>query len=1087
MKCPSCGAKNAPIRRFCGKCGRSLLSPCGACGFVNEPGERFCGGCGAALGETGQPVRALGGDVGVGAGERRQLTVLFCDLVDSTRIGRRYDPESLQRLLQGLRRMCADCVRRFDGVVTQFLGDGILACFGFPVAHEDDAERAVRAALALRQAAAERRDLEELPLDVRIGVSTGLVVTSDEAEGREALLAMVGDPLAMAARLQTLAPPNGIVLGPLTRELVGDLFEVEELGEHRLKGFELPIRAWNVLGERRGIDRFGSRRVSIGLSAFVGREHEQSLLARKWSATVDGHGQAVALVGEPGIGKSRTVANFLAGIAREPHSRVRYFCMPDYRDSPFHPALQHLERAAGMEPSMPVAERRQRLERMLRELVDCDDDGIELCARMLGCADAEHAIDGNGLAARQRERFHELLLSLLRAIARRSPVVLVVEDAHWIDPSTADFLARVVEALPGMPTLLFVTMRPESVPAWIDEPHVAAIPLNRLDGARVRELVRSFADPVELPAPVVEEIAARSDGVPLFVEELTRHLLARTDATGAGGTMSDPVPDTLRDLLMARLDGLGPARLVAQAAAVLGRRFRVDLLATVLALPAEELAAQLARLRESGLATVQGDPPEAVGIFRHALVHDVAIGSLLRDRRRELHLRAAEALERDHPELGRREPELVALHFAEAGEPGRAVPWHLAAGERAASRYARAEARSHYEMAYRAACALPAGAEAAGVVPRSTLALAGVAADRNEVLADLRRIEDAEQASADPRTRASLHCWSARLHYVLGRFEDAARLADESLELANEAGGEEELAAQPLNLLARLACLRNRGRDAALHARENIRQMRSLDNRVEEAAMTGVLAFGLALWGRFDEAVASAARGVELAREVGHLPTLAAAHCYRGVVHAWRGEAGLFETEFEATLELADRSGDLFRRYLAHGWRGQGHLLAHAFEPAGRDLDAAVGIAERIGTGFHLGAFVAFRAKLHLLRGRQPEAEALARHAVATAEHAQQSWGLSIALRIHGETLLARPRPACDEALRGIDRAVAIQEDGENHYDLAWSHLARARAHALRGRVLETEDALGLADTLFAEMKVGRGRERVAQTRERLH
>jgi len=326
MRCPSCQTPNAAGRRWCGRCGRSLASPCPGCGFANDPGERFCGGCGARLDTTGaEPGRRGPGGAG---GERRQLTVMFCDLVDSTRIGEAFDPEDLQRLLQGLRQICSDCVHRFDGVVTQFLGDGILACFGYPAAHEDDAQRAVRAALALLDEVAARRACETLPLRVRIGISTGMVVTADPAEGREALLSMVGNPLAMAARLQALAPADGIVLGPLTRELVGDLFECEDLGMHELKGFASPVRAWRVLRERRGVDRFGVRRSVAGLSAFVGREREQAVLTDLWQLARGGSGRAVVISGEPGIGKSRSVANFVSALGRESHARVRYFCLP---------------------------------------------------------------------------------------------------------------------------------------------------------------------------------------------------------------------------------------------------------------------------------------------------------------------------------------------------------------------------------------------------------------------------------------------------------------------------------------------------------------------------------------------------------------------------------------------------------------------------------------------------------------------------------------------------------------------------------------------------------------------------------------
>lgn len=664
---------------------------------------------------------------------------------------------------------------------------------------------------------------------------------------------------------------------------------------------------------------------------------------------------------------------------------------------------------------------------------------------------------------------------------------MIVEDAHWMDPSTGDLLARIVEALPELPVLLLVTTRPEFAPAWLDEPHVTAMPLNRLDRERVLELVRSVAGDASLPDALVEEIATKSDGVPLFVEELVRHLVSCLGDSSGDGVRPGAVPDTLRDLLMARLDGLGTARTVAQAAAVVGRRFRLDLLGAVLGTPSATLGEAVEMLREAGLVVVHGDPPAGSCVFRHALIQEVARDSLLRRDRQTLHRRVGEVLERDFPELAARHPEVVAMHFSEAGLPARAATWHLAAGDQAISRYARMEARAHYGAAYETVGIAQASGETEALRIRAILALAATAGNRAEVLADLDRIDAAGTASVDAATRVRLRYWTARLRYVLGEFGDASRIAGESLRLAGEAGEGDGLTADPVNLLARLACLRGRAREAVAHASENIRQMRALGSRTEEAAMTGVLAFGLGLHGRFGEALPAADRGVELARALGHLPTLAAAHCYRGVLHAWRGEPARFEADFAATLEFADRSGDMFRRYLAHGWRGQGYLVAHCFDAARIDLEAAEEFAARIGTSFHLGAFRAFRAEIELLAGRGDAALTLSSQAVATAEDAGQEWGLSIALRIRSEILLAADPGAEDGRIAAIRRAITIQNDSECRYDLAWSHLVHGRILAARGEMDGAGAALAQAAALFAAMSVERGTRRVREARAQLH
>jgi class 3 adenylate cyclase/predicted ATPase len=688
MECPSCGAANLDGKKFCGDCGTPLPVRCGACGTANPPGKKFCGDCGATLANraSAAPAEALP----VSSAERRQLTVLFCDLVGSTALGSRLDPEDLREIIGAYQRSVAGTVAHFGGFVAKYMGDGVLVYFGYPQAHEDDAERAVRAGLALVDAVVRLQASE--PLRVRVGIGTGLVVVGDlitSGEGQER--GIVGETPNLAARLQALAEPGAVMIEPRTRRLLGDLFEYRDLGAVEAKGLPEPVQAYQVVRESAIESRFEALHGAM-LTPLVGRDEEIDLLLRQWNRAKSGEGRVVLLSGEPGIGKSRLTTALQGRIENEPHTRLRYFCSPHHQDSALHPIIAQLERAAGFErEDTPEA----KLDKLTAVLAPASQEDGALLAELLSLPTEGGFPPLQLTPQRKKEKTFEALLRQADGLARERPVLMLFEDVHWIDPSSRELLDLVVERVPRLPVLLLATFRPEFQPPWTGQAHVTVLVLNRLDRREGAALVQRVVGTGALPNDVVAEIIERTDGVPLFVEELTKAMLESGDATtvlsGAAATALN-VPATLHASLMARLDRLGSAaKEVAQTGAALGRQFSYELLAAVAQRNAAELDVALDQLVAAGLAFRRGVPPDATFLFKHALVQDAAYGTLLRAKRQELHRRVAQVLEEQWPETAETQPELLAQHCAQAGLVERAVAHYARAAERAAARSAMAE------------------------------------------------------------------------------------------------------------------------------------------------------------------------------------------------------------------------------------------------------------------------------------------------------------------------------------------------------------------------------------------------------------
>lgn len=715
--------------------------------------------------------------------ERRQLTILFVDLVGSTALSARLDPEELREVIRAFQNVAAGEVARYQGHVAMLLGDGVLASFGWPAAHEDDAERAVRAGLAVLRQVGQLLTLQGDRLSAHAGIASGTVVVG--SAGRE----ITGETPNLAARLQALAGPGELVIAETTLRLVHGLFAVVDLGRCQLKGFAAPQAAFRVVGERPAETRFAARHDEERLTPIIGRERELAFLLERWDRAARGDGTVVLLGGEAGIGKSRLIGSLQHRLKGRPHLRLRYQCSPFHTDSALWPITEQLTRAAGFRPEDDEQARLLRLRTLLAASAEDVEAALPVVAHLLGMA----APGGAGLvdlpAAERKRRLFDTLTAQLPALARQSPVLLVIEDTHWIDPTTAELFDQVFADLAGLPMLAVATFRPEQEPPWRPRPCMARLVLEPLPPAAAVAIVTQVTP--GLSTVLVDSIVEKADGVPLFIEEV-----ARAVAEGAAEGRSQPaVPASLHDTLMARLDRLGNARRVAQIGAAIGRSFSRELLAEVQDLPADRLATALAALLGSGLVTERKAGNGATLEFKHALVQDVAYGSLLKSQRREIHGRIADVLLAEP----RTTPEVVAHHLTRAGRTDAAVAAWREAARRAVQRAANLEATRHLDRALELVADLPEGdaGRCAELVLRLELAvpliaLHGFGSDAVAACAG-RAHELAEVVGDEAQRFAALRVvWNSGL--MRGPLPAAVARAQELMRRARASGGPARLA-----------------------------------------------------------------------------------------------------------------------------------------------------------------------------------------------------------------------------------------------------------------------------------------------------
>jgi class 3 adenylate cyclase/predicted ATPase len=1002
--------------------------------------------------------------------ERRQLTVMFCDLVDSTSLAARLDPEDLREVIAEYHRAVAAAVAQLDGFVAKYMGDGVLVYFGYPRAHEDDAERAVRAGLGLIDAVG-RLDVRSVELQARVGIATGLVVVGDLiGEGSAQEQSVVGEIPNLAARLQALAGPDAIVIAAGTRRLVGDLFEYRDLGAVKVKGVAAPVPAWQVLRSSAVASRFEALRGSA-LTPLVGREEEIDLLLRRWTRAKVGDGQIVLITGEPGIGKSRITVELEERLHAEPHLRLRYFCSPYCRDSALYPFIDQLWHAAEFARADPPAAKLAKLEAVLTTAAPLGDD-VALLADLLSLpASKRHPLPDLS-PQRKKERTLEALIRQLEGLACRQPVVMIFEDAHWIDPTSRELLDLAVECVRNLPVLLIVTFRPEFQPPWTGQPRVTTLTLNRLDRRDRTALVTQIAGVKALADEVVGQIVDRTDGVPLFVEELTKSVLE-------SGVTPRGIPTSLHDSLMARLDRLGPMRRVAQIGAAIGREFPYSLLRTVSAVSEDELQSSLARLVTSELVFQRGTPPDALYVFKHALLQDVAHSSLLRGARQQLHARIAEALEAQSPETMENQPELLAQHCAEAGLGQKSVAYWGKAGRRSAARSAMAEAATQFQKGLEQLALLPNNFER----QRQEL----------EFCSGLGAVLQAVKGHAAPETgRAYARArglWEqlgfpseflrvpygqSRYHAVRGELDCALRLDEDLLRLSrqrNDSGGlvlGHYSFGRDLLLVGRFGLSRSHLEQALAFydpsTHRSLVHQAGFHPHVDSQAALGIVLFCL---GFPDQALTQSNAAVEEARRQAHSPSLAVS-LNMSTLPLWLvGDRVALEARADEMAAVAAEQGFSSWRAIGTIYRGWG-MVENGDVMEGISLLQSGSLASRAtGAEVWIPYHTAILARAYEIAGQIDEAVTQLDDALPTVERTGVCWLAAELHRHKGQMLLRQGHSEVAEELFRRALRIAVEQEAKLWELRAAVSLARLRRD--QGRRAEARDLLAPIYGWFTE------------------
>jgi class 3 adenylate cyclase/predicted ATPase len=1037
---------------------------------------------GASTTATGAPDAAAGQPSGAVArapqAERRQLTIMSCELLGSPAVGAHIELEDLRDAVDAYHRCVADTARRFLGFVAKRAGNVALVGFGYPTAHEDDAERAVLAGLELCaeiKALSTRTDAAWLS---RVGIATGLVIVSDFADRREAgrEYDLIGEVVNLSGRLQEMADPNMVVIADDTRKLLGKLFEFQDLGQKDLKGIVGPVRAWSLLRPSLVESRFEALRAG-NLIALVGREEEVELLLRRWSRAKSGAGQVVLLAGEPGIGKSRLTAALLERLAGEPHTALRYFCSPQHTDSALYPVIGQVERAAGLARDDTAQAKLDKLDALLAQSSASAQDAA-LIAEMLSLPNDGRYPALDLTSQQRRQKTLEALTAQMEALARQRPLLMIWEDAHWADPTSLEAFGRAIDRIQSLHVLLLVTFRPEFQAPWIGRPYVTALTINRLGEPEVSTMVDRVIGNRSIPTNIRDEIIERSDGIPLFVEEMTKAVLeAESEGSAEHILAAVPsralaVPASLHASLMARLDRLGPANELAQVGAAIGREFSHAVLAAVMCKPEAEVESALDRLFAAGLLFRQGVPPHATYLFKHSLVRDAAYGTLLREPRRRLHAQIAQALESQFTEIADNQPELIAYHLTEAGDTRPAIAAWQRAGEAALRRAAYVEASEHLGKAIALAQSLPAGAaerllqfqlqiahgnaliQSRGYgAPETTNAFARAA----ELAAG---IED-----ATTRFPARYGLWVGSL--VRGEFQPIQSLSVEFLRDAERHQGLAEILIGH-RIVGASQWYDGNYTGARTHLERALASFRPDEHRPlafrygQDIGVAGMIFLALTLWplGEVAHAYRIADNAIAYAPDTKHLATVAYALTHVCLLELLSRDAARLSAHGESLAAVSRELGLRFWFGYAAFARGYTHCRAGRKDSGSAEMRNGLEMLSEQGITWCVPLLQAVYAETESEMGKIEAAVATIDSAAVLGQQTGQRWIEAELYRVRGEILLKRDPANAGPGEEAFLAAIAIaQQQKAKSFELR-ATLALAKLYQLTGRAADAHALL---------------------------
>ncbi|NOJ48756.1 AAA family ATPase [Bradyrhizobium archetypum] len=946
--------------------------------------------------------------------ERRQITVLFCDLVGSTQLSEKLDPEDLQVLIDVYRSACTAAIRRYEGHVARYLGDGVMAFFGYPRAHEDDPVRAVHAALEMLSA------ITNIPgpvtLAARVGISSGPVVVGEIAGSGTATtrdwMDAVGETPNIAARLQALASPNALVISESTKRLVSAAFDLQDLGPQELKGVTRPLHVYRVLGAMHTASRFEAAHGG-SLTPLAGRSTELNLLLDKWGKAKEGDGQVVLVSGIPGVGKSRLIHELKSNIQHEPCFVLQHQCSAYHSQSAFFPVIERIEQAAKLTAGDSDTEK---LAKLKAYLADSGDDSIEtalLIANLLSIPIQSHHELSELTPQQIKNRTVSKLVDMILAFSAQRPTLCIFEDVHWIDPTSLELLELIINQIDHARVLLIVSHRPEFRPTWSTHPNVAMHSLTRLSRSEVTGMIRDILRGQSIPQETLNQVIEKSDGVPLFIEELTSSILsAPTQSRPVEGdverTAAPPivpsVPETLHDALIERLDRVPQGRRLAQIAAVIGREFSYDLLSVALRISEDELHQSLLRLEEAGIIYRVGISPFIRFAFKHALLRDAIYNSLLRSSRRQIHGEIAAILADQFGEFVENRPEILAYHYSEGGNNGLAVRWWFKSGQHALAYSANVEAISHYRKALEALSALPESPARDKQEIEIQLAL-GIP------LIAVRGYPADETRDAFARARTLCLKLDSRPEYFQALFGEWGNRwmggkNDEALSMANEflSRSRESTDSVPLMMAHRVmgSTLLTVGefQSSKHHFEESIALSKQQGQRLSslymvEPQVASLLILSWDLWflGYPDQALSRVSEALALARELAQPYTIAFAHYMTSVVHLLRGEPGRALASAEQSLEMSWEQR--FSLYILLSQISRGHALAGLGQIAEAQTQIKLGLEEarKKGVGYFLPMMNSWLADAHAQSGDHATALSIVEQIIAnTSDRTGRSW-----------------------------------------------------------------------------------------------
>ena len=1021
--------------------------------------------------------------------ERRQLTVLFCDLVDSTALASQLDPEDLRAVVRAYQATCAEVIQRFDGYIAQYLGDGLLVYFGYPQAHEDEVQRAVRSGLGMVEAVGVLNTRLEreygVRLAVRLGIHTGLVVVGEIGSGERQEQLALGETPNIAARLQGLAAPDTVVISEATAHLIHGYFVYQSLGAQALKGLPRPLQVYQILYESGAQTRLDVA-TARGLTPLVGRDEEVGLLQRRWDQATTGLGQVVLLSGEAGIGKSRLVQVLKEHITAEPHTRIEWRGSPYHQQSALYPVIDHLQRLLRGHHDASPAEQLRTLEAALTALGVALSEALPLLAALLSLPLPASYAPLTLTSQRQRQKTLEVLLAWLYAEAQRQPVLLIVEDLHWLDPSTVELLGLLIEQCAQRRLCLVLTTRPEFHPPWAMVAHFTALTLRRLAQAEVGRLVTHVVGDKALPSAVLQEVVRKTDGVPLFVEELTKTVLAsglleeQEDRYALHGPLPPlAIPATLYDALLARLDRLAAAKAVAQLGATIGRTFAYEVVQAVAPLDTATLQGALAQLVEAEVVVQRGLPPQATYMFKHALIQDAAYQSLLRSTRQQYHQRIAQVLAERFPETTEAQPEVLAHHYTAAGLHAQALPYWQRAGQLAIERSAHREAVACLESALEAIPHLPQSRATLEQAIDLRLALRSALApldDFGRILAALHEA-DVLAATLDDLPRLGQVSVALSLQfYRMGAHDQAIAAGQRALALTT-AGGDIGLHATANQYLGfaywaqgdyrrAIDCLRQTvaALDGAMHR-----------ERFGQTFLPAVLARALlaachAEQGTFPEGNTLGEEGLQIAEAVGHSASMMWAYYGIGLLSLRQGELRRACFLLERALSIC-QEGDLpmYFPWVA-AVLGAAYTLRERIVEAVPLLTLALEQATTMGrVGFQVLCSLSL-GEAHLLAGRLEEAHTLAADALAHAREHQERGNQAYALRLLGDIAARREPPVIAHAEVHYQHALTLAEALSMRPLQAHCHRSLGTVYRQTGRAALACAALSTAIEMYRAM-----------------